>query len=434
MRVESRFFTIFPSVVKAGYKSEITITPINRHYAFTDEKYTVTVIPREKREHPRRPEYNELCDLFDEVAPEVKNGSITLSHTFLDEQEYRLVLKAEDGRRLYDFRVYALRDDLYGTASQRGDLHIHTDYSDGLESPSTMVAACREIGLDFIAITDHYKYAPSIDAIAAFGGVDTGLTIFPGEEVHNLCDGADGYFHVVNFGGAYSVNALIAKDREQLLAHLRKEADGLSLPDGIDPFEYTFFKWIADEIRKSGGRAIFPHPYWTVGGTVYHLESALTAYLLKEGVFDIFEVQGGCDEVGNMLQQSLYHQLRAEGTELSIVGSSDAHNCFVGKDNHFGSYSTLAFVREGESVVDAIMDKRSVALKTIRGEHPVVIGDFRLLKYALFLMENFYPAYAERTKDLGALIRAYAEFGDCADAIARVNARAQKYKRSFFGL
>ena len=431
MRNESRFFTVFPSVVKAGAESEITITPLYSIYAFTNQKYTVTVIPKEKRENPRLPAYNELCDVYSSVDAEVKDGAITFSYTFLDEQEYRLIVKTQSGSRLYDFAIYALDGDLYGTIPQRGDLHMHTNGSDGLESIDRMVAACREIGLDFIAITDHHKYSPSVDAIKMFEGVDTGLTIFPGEEVHNSQKG--GYFHVVNFGGAYSVNDIIERDYEGLCSRLREEAEKLSLPDGINAFEYAFFKWIADEIRKSGGKAIFPHPYWTLGGT-YHLEAKLTEYLLKEGVFDIFEVQGDCGEAGNMIQQSLYHEMRAKGVDIPIVGSTDAHNCFRGKYRQFASYSTLAFVRDGEGVADAIMDKRSVALKTIQDEHPVVIGSFRHLKYALYLMENFYPVYQEQTKDLGALIRAYADFGECKDAIEKVNARAKEYRRRFFGM
>ena len=72
MRVENCFFTVFPSVVKVGCRSEITITPIHSKYAFTDKNYTVTVIPKEKREHPRRREYPELCDVFTEISAEVR--------------------------------------------------------------------------------------------------------------------------------------------------------------------------------------------------------------------------------------------------------------------------------------------------------------------------------------------------------------------------
>jgi DNA polymerase (family 10) len=37
----------------------------------------------------------------------------------------------------------------------RGDLHVHTDWSDGTESIGTMIAAAAERGDDYVAITDH---------------------------------------------------------------------------------------------------------------------------------------------------------------------------------------------------------------------------------------------------------------------------------------
>ena len=95
-----------------------------------------------------------------------------------------------------------MEEDLYGTLPYKGDLHIHTEHSDGKGNLCEVVSAYRQKGYDFICITDHHKYEPSVDAIKMFENVDTGLKIFPGEEVHN-CDW--GYFHLINFNGKYSV-------------------------------------------------------------------------------------------------------------------------------------------------------------------------------------------------------------------------------------
>src|SRR5674476_1450375 len=35
------------------------------------------------------------------------------------------------------------------------DLHLHTNYSDGIESPKEMVQRAKSLGLNVIAITDH---------------------------------------------------------------------------------------------------------------------------------------------------------------------------------------------------------------------------------------------------------------------------------------
>jgi DNA polymerase (family X) len=48
----------------------------------------------------------------------------------------------------------------------RGDLHMHTDATDGRDSLETMVAAARAAGLEYIAITDHSK------ALAMSNGLD----------------------------------------------------------------------------------------------------------------------------------------------------------------------------------------------------------------------------------------------------------------------
>lgn len=50
---------------------------------------------------------------------------------------------------------------LVTTVHVRGDLHMHTTWSDGRDSVETMVARAREIGYEYIAITDHSQSAAS---------------------------------------------------------------------------------------------------------------------------------------------------------------------------------------------------------------------------------------------------------------------------------
>jgi len=49
-----------------------------------------------------------------------------------------------------------------------------------------VASSCRKIGLDFVTITDHGKYFPSIEVIDTFKDLDLDFKIFPGEEVHPL--------------------------------------------------------------------------------------------------------------------------------------------------------------------------------------------------------------------------------------------------------
>lgn len=427
MRDENRFFTVFPSVVKAGDVTEVTICSIHEKNRIKDGEYQLKIVPKEKRDLPRNPELKILDNRFNTLTVNAKESKISFSYLFSDEQEYRLILLDEVGVKKYDFSVYALREDLFGTMPYRGDLHMHTTCSDGNGTIAQLASAYREMGLDFICITDHHKYYPSVDAIKMFEKVETGLKIFPGEEVHN-CD--MGYIHIVNFNGKYSVNEALESDYEGLCKKLKKEAEKADVPEEIDSFDFVMRKWICDEIRKSGGKAIFPHPYWTIRDE-YHSETDFSVFTLKQGIYDIFEVFGGCEETENRMQAALWQELRVEGLDMPLVGSTDTHDYIKG-EGMFGKYSTLVFAKDEESIPDAIMERRSVAVETINEESPYVVGNFRLTKYAYFLMANFYPVYETYTKELGDLMRCYSENGDCKDAIRKVNEKAQAYKKQFF--
>ena len=75
-----------------------------------------------------------------------------------------------------------------GRPSGRADLHCHTHYSDGSDSPAAVVAEARRRRLDVLAVTDHDTLdgaLPAVD-IARRPGVITGLEIVVGEEVTSL--------------------------------------------------------------------------------------------------------------------------------------------------------------------------------------------------------------------------------------------------------
>ncbi len=83
----------------------------------------------------------------------------------------------------------------------RGDLHMHTEWSDGRDSVATMVEAAAALGYEYIAITDHSPHsaaarnltgdavARQAEEIAALRAKYPGLTILHGCEVDILADG-----------------------------------------------------------------------------------------------------------------------------------------------------------------------------------------------------------------------------------------------------
>jgi DNA polymerase (family 10) len=83
----------------------------------------------------------------------------------------------------------------------RGDLHMHTTYSDGADTLDAMVAACCALGYEYIAITDHSERAAAArtlgpadlarqtDEIAAIRARYPQLVILHGVEVDIMPDG-----------------------------------------------------------------------------------------------------------------------------------------------------------------------------------------------------------------------------------------------------
>jgi DNA polymerase (family 10) len=84
----------------------------------------------------------------------------------------------------------------------RGDLHVHTDWSDGRDSLEDVLAAARSLGYDYVAITDHSESAAAsrvlsasalLDQLAAIDALRPQfpeLTILCGIEADILRDGS----------------------------------------------------------------------------------------------------------------------------------------------------------------------------------------------------------------------------------------------------
>jgi DNA polymerase (family 10) len=87
-------------------------------------------------------------------------------------------------------------------ADLRGDLHAHTDATDGGAGLESMARAAREAGLEYLAITDHSRHLGvyrgldasrlerQLDEIDALRGRIRGLTLLKGIEVDILEDGS----------------------------------------------------------------------------------------------------------------------------------------------------------------------------------------------------------------------------------------------------
>lgn len=404
-----RYYDVFPLTVAADKRATVTVRPRFGHARFTGE-LTVKVYPIDGRRQNGAFAYGGLDGVEFNLDD---SGALRVTADFSGEQQFDIVAgftrpatRWEPERRVERrFRVYSLAEDLRELRPFKGDFHMHSTGSDGVEAPEYVAVRCREEGFDFAALTDHYRYSPSLEAIRAVGAFPSDFKLFPGEEVHL----PGNRVHIVNFGGAFSVNELAEKEPDKFR---RETAERLAAITEITPenggMAVAISEWAFDMIGKGGGVAMFCHPYWQTQG--YDINEAVTSAILKRRKFDVFEVVGGFAVPGewrsNNLQIARYYAEREAGNHFPVAGVSDGHG--VDSGALFTWYYTIVLAKSDSfaDIAAAIKAGNCVAVEAAQGSVPRVYGDFRLVKYVTFLLENYFPRHRALCRDEGALLRA----------------------------
>ncbi|MFA7185363.1 MAG: CehA/McbA family metallohydrolase [Victivallales bacterium] len=169
----------------------------------------------------------------------------------------------------------------------KGNLHTHTDHSDGALSVKETVAQYQKNGYDFMAITDHNILTDT----SGYGNND--FLLFHGEEI-GCCPSV--------FGGEYHIV-------------------GINIKNSIDPAKYYSPQQVIDAIRAAGGEAIIAHPFWS--GHAYNELSALHDYLGIE-VFN-----SSCFySVGKGISDIIWDDLLIRRRHAFGFANDDCHNHF----------------------------------------------------------------------------------------------------------
>lgn len=442
-------FCVAPSVVRADRESELSISCFDGEMRFFDDiTYEITCIPQEESDVSLDEEMSLLGYNKARRVQYVKpvNGVLKVRYYFAGEQEWRIhIATKEYGKHqnpLYepykdywgwlinkpcegiDLFVYSLQEDLYERRPLRGDLHVHTGVSDGKETVATVAACYRKAGRDFVAITDHNTFFSPAQAKETFGFMKN-FTVLPGEEVHN---GYVGYFHMVNIGGRYSVNRRYLEEKEAVKKEIEALSREIIVPNGVDACEYVARAWLYQEIKKSGGVAVFPHPFWKIGYN--HVSTTMSKAIIQNGLCDAFEVLGGVSPRSNNLQVALYHDLRAEGCTIPAVGSTDSH---TSREKAHTQCSTVVFAAKDGDILQAIAEGYSVPVESLPNENVRTYGNLRLSAYVHFLLENYFPLHEELCAISGVWMEEYVKGN--AEAKELLEATEQKVtalKERFF--
>ena len=382
MKRELLLYDVYPKVFLVYELSRITIASTDYSTHFKEGvPYKVVIVPMGKGlYHGSKP--------FDQIEVCEKDQKLIFEYAFGEEQEYYLRILDEEGNRVVQLSVYAVKQDLYERRPYRGDLHVHSCCSDGRESPEFVCGMYRQTGFDFLAITDHYQYEPSLRAIEAYKDVPLGLTILPGEEVH----APNNVVHIVHFGGEWSVNALWREHKEKYFEEVAAIEKTLTCPEGVDSFTYASCLWVYSKIKEAKGLSIFAHPYWVENA--YNVPIAFTKYHLEQKPFDAFELLGGQTTHENNMQWAFYNEMRAKGLDtIPVVGSSDSHSTLI--NDWFNEAKTIVFAKANakEALFEAIRNQYRVAVESRYGESERIHGNYRLTSYARFLLSEYFPLH-----------------------------------------
>ena len=359
------------------------------------------------------------------------NGDVVVTVNTPVEGEYAICCDAADASGNFAeaaaFSIYALWDDLYRLTPYKGDFHMHSTASDGVHSPEHVAAVCRKTGFDFMALTDHRLYDPSLVAQKAMAEFGCDMLVTPGEEVHLPDNGV----HIINFGGRSSINKLAADDERAYFAAVEKYLK--TVPEQYDEvtrFQVAASEWAFDRIRECGGVAMFCHPYWRPRHHTYVGGDAIDL-LLERNRFDVLEVVGGFEVAeieDNLLAVARWQEEKAKGRKIPVAGVSDSHDCDA---TLTGWYYTIVFAESlsFESIAAAIRDDRSVAVHCPPGNFPLVVGPFRLTRFAYFLLREVYPAHDELCRVEGEImLRALAgEEPDARTELAKRRGNVEDY-------
>lgn len=355
------------------------------------------------------------------------NGLWCAEFDFTAEQRY--CAKVKVGEQVsWGCYFYAVDPDLASLRPYKGDTHLHTNRSDGSGEPFEVACAYRAAGYDFIAVTDHGRYYPSDELQAEMGILTDRFYIMHGEEVHPK---GGSYFHIVSLNADRHVTEVFEQRPDYAKAEIDRILAERDLSECVDPTAAAIRLFIVDEIHRAGGFAVLAHPFWETDGE-YNYQTAECLYHIRKGHFDALELLGGNDDTGNgnNLLELVYHDLRAEGCRIPVVGSSDAHSFVIKGDwDQFSRQFSICFATGYDDLLTAVSDGRSVAVRRESDKHFRCLGDYRYAKYARFIMAEYYPYYTTLCAAHAAALAARDEA-----ALTRTEAAVTAYQEKFYAV
>ena len=459
-------FIALLAVFAAGALAAFEVTPL----VFpADSEATVTIRAvgeKEKKILAEQPLYylsDQACwsdgtprtsgrSLWQRLLPVRRDGEVVVKVRLPGEgwHTFRFGRIADNGkftpREYTDLMVYSLKPDLFAMRPWKGDIHQHSIRCGHAKlEPKVIPAYNRRAGFDFMALSEHWQQAPSVEAIEAAKPWKCGLVLFTGEEFHTQGTA----LHSVAVGHTFGINAWQKAHPEEFERRVGEELKkpvyrqyGMDQRLQRQAAMATVLYRIA---REQGAKVIaYSHPTGVIPGiNVEAPPESFRFFMLDNADYDALELPN--------IDTGSFHPrvasvdrlmlMNAHVTELSIrlgkvpsvVAASDNHNQTA---RNFGSVNTIFFAKE--CTVDefgaAVKERRTLALRDVGKPSYLCFGPSRLMKYQQFLEKCYWPAHDKLCRKQGELLLKLAEKGDQSvlPEVEKLAAEIDAYRESRF--
>jgi predicted metal-dependent phosphoesterase TrpH len=205
----------------------------------------------------------------------------------------------------------------------RGNLHTHSNLSDGLLDPSEVCRRYQAEGYDFLALTDHFVGLFDYPIADTASYRNDRFTTILGAELHSGAMQNGELWHILAVG-------LPRKFDQSNSPHFLPIADQESGPE------------IAERARDVGAFVAIAHPQWSgmALADARSIESAHAVEIYNHGC------AVGCDRPDGT---AILDLLLAEGRQLTAIATDDAH---FKEPDHFGGW---VMVKAKENTPDALL-------------------------------------------------------------------------------
>ena len=203
-----------------------------------------------------------------------------------------------------------------------GDLHVHSDASDGEYDIPTLAKMAKRQGLDFLSVTNHNNYAANLSLPQI-----PGLTLIPGVEWTHY----KGHMNFYGVAQPFS-NSFLANSESEM-------------------------QCIIQQARQAGALISVNHP-----------KCNLCPYLWQDDrCFDMMEIWNGPMRRVNINGIAWWTSLLSEGRKIPAVGGSDFHRS--GQTVRLGHPVTAVYSssRSAADILDAILHGHSYITSGING-------------------------------------------------------------------